>query len=47
MRYEHQLAGDKWMIVDRRSGDAIGFVHSGAVAAQVVSELNKMESRRA
>lgn len=47
MRYEHQLHGDKWMILDRKTGDAIGYVHSGMVAAQVITELNKMEKRRA
>lgn len=41
-RYEQKEQGDKWMILDRKSGDAIGFVHSGMVAAQVVRELNSM-----
>lgn len=45
-RYSHELSGDKWMILDRKSGDAIGYVHSGFVAAQVIAELNKMEARR-
>lgn len=46
-RYEHELKDGKWMIFDRKTGDSIGFVHDGVVAAQVIVELNKMESRRA
>jgi hypothetical protein len=47
LRYYPQRQGDKWVIFDRSTGDAIGFVHSDAVAGQVVDELNKMERARA
>ena len=46
-RYTAVRGTDKVMILDRKSGDAIGFVHSVAVAAQVVTELNNMERRGA
>lgn len=45
-RYTCEFQDGKWMIFDRKSGDAIGFIHNGQVAAQVISELNKMEARR-
>lgn len=42
-RYVAKRQATRIMIVDRKTGDAIGYVHSAPVAEQVVAELNSME----